>query len=749
MKLLYRFFFLFLGVSACSGGTQQVLIADGNSSTYSIVVPSVPSALEQRSARVLQDYIQRVSGKQLAIVKEGALATPDGIYIGHTKKEGIIVPGKLPDEGYKMAMKGRNLIICGGSGKGLIYGVYTFIEKYMGCRKVADVPAVLPESKKVSVPADLSDSGRPQFVYRESYYPASRDAEYLEWNKVQQFEDLWGLWGHSYNKLVPVATYFKGHPEYYALVKGVRQPTQLCLSNENVLAIAINELKNRIADNPDAIYWSVSPNDDIGFCECDKCKAVDDEQGTHAGSLIKFVNKVAHAFPDKKITTLAYGYTHRAPKDLKPANNVVILLSNIDALRDKPITQEPTAAAFRNDVKQWGALTSNLFVWDYVTQFTNYLAPFPNLLTLQPNMQYYKENGIKGVFTQGSGDTYGEWAELRSYLIVKLLEDDKLDVKTLTASFLEDYYGPAAKFLLPYIGQLHDNMAQSKRKLDIYGNPVNEWNSYLSPEKLDAYSKLLDAAEASVETKTIYADRVMRVRLSLEYTVLQQMRFFGIEKFGIFEKDEKGKWIAKENLASRVARFVNACKKSKVLELSEGGMSPDAYKTEWDGIIAAGVTPTIATGAKVTLKYPFAEDYPAKGNRTLVDGNPGYSDFSYNWLGFYGTDMVATIDMGVAKNISGIKMHFLDDPRHWIFLPSKISVEVSDDGVAYRPLTSFANPVPYEHYELAITPFAAEAKAKAKARYVRVTANNLSALPDWRYRENKKPMIACDEVYVQ
>jgi hypothetical protein len=228
--------------------------------------------------------------------------------------------------------------------------------------------------------------------------------------------------------------------------------------------------------------------------------------------------------------------------------------------------------------------------------------------------------------------------------------------------------------------------------------------------------------------------------------VLQQARFFGIEKYGIFE--QKGsKWEAKPQIRQMVDRFVATCKKAGVTELSEGGPSPDAYKAEWDAIFAAGVTPTIATGATVKLQYPNVPDYPAKGTKTLVDGTSGYNDFSYNWLCFYGTDMVATIDMGAAKNISGMKMHFLDDPRHWIFVPSSVVVEVSDDGVIYRPFASFTEPMPDEHYEVTVKPYAAE--AKARARFIRVTAKNIPALPSWRQHDSKKPMLACDEIFVQ
>jgi hypothetical protein len=748
---LYGCIAALITISACKGSAQELVLADNNNSEYKIIIPADASKLEKHAASVLQDYVRRVSGVSLPISNDNiSLGTP-AIYIGHTTKEKKINPGKIPSEGSLMLTDGKDLVFYGGSGKGLIYGVYGFIEKYLHCRKISNDPAIVTASKKIVVPGHTREESKPQFIYREVYYPACHDAEYVEWNQLQQFEDLWGLWGHSYDKLVPAKTYFKPHPEYYALVKGTRQATQLCLSNEDVYKIVVDGLKTRMAANPDGIYWSVSPNDDIGYCECDKCKAANDAQGSPSGSLIQFVNRVAATFPDKTITTLAYGFTHRAPKSLKPASNVCIFLSDIDAYRDKPLLTEGSASAFRNDVKAWAALTPNLFVWDYITEFTNYLAPFPNFRTLQPNMQFFVENGVKGVFAQGSGDTYSEWAELRSYLTAKLLANDKADINQLTTDFLNAYYGPAAIYMQQYKDLLEEKMLASHRKLDIYGNPVNEWNSYLSPEFLDQYSVILDNAEAAVENNPTYLDRVVRARLPLEYTVLQQARFYGIEKFGVFVKERSGDWAVKPKFTDKITRFVANCKKAGVTELSEGGLTPDQYQAEWDAIVKAGVTPTKATDATVTLQYPFAPDFPAKGNRTLVDGSPGYNDFSYNWLCFYGVPMVATIDLGRVLNLTNVKMHFLDDPRHWIFLPEKIIVEISADGMNYHSIANITNPAPEEHYNLSIKDFNAQnpQPAKGEIRYIRVTANNLATLPEWRSRENKKPMIACDEIYVQ
>jgi len=730
--LLYLILFPLITLSACSGDAQEIILTGSGAPEYKIVVPAEPTPLEQRSSNILQTYIQRISGSQLAIINEKGRLTTPAIYIGNTTKADKVSAGKRKPESYQVQTDGKNIIICAGSGHGIVYGVYYFIESYLHCKKLNSDPAIIPSNKQITIPGSIHDEHTPEFIYREAYYPAAHDAEYLEWNQLQQLDDLWGLWGHSFNKLVPAQTYFKTNPEYYALVKGRRQATQLCLSNDAVFKIVVSDLKSRMEKNPDAIYWSISPNDDNGYCECDKCRAINNEQGSPSGSLIKFVNKVADKFPDKKFTTLAYAYTHKAPKNLKP------------------LTEEGSAATFRNDLKAWGALTPNLFIWDYVTEFTNYLAPFPNFQTLQPNMQYFKDNGVKGIFTQGSGDTYGEWAELRCYVIAKLYQNDKADVNQLVASFLKDYYGKAAPYLQQYFDLLQENRLTSKRKLDIYGNPVNEWKTYLSPEALEQYSNLFDKAEGAVEGNSVLADRVVRARLPLDYTVFQQARFYGIEKHGIFVIGNSGSWSVKPKFEEKLARFIATCKKAGVTELSETGpfRHPDEYMTEWNNIFRAGVTPTKALEAKVTLQYPFAEDYPAKGNRTLIDGNPGYDDFSYNWLCFYGTPMVATIDLGKAQNIARVKMHFLNDPRHWIFLPENVTVELSNDGIKYHSIADLKSPENEEHYDITIKEYATQHAAES-ARYIRVTANNLRSLPEWRYRDGKKPMIACDEIYVQ
>src|SRR5690606_34455717 len=144
----------------------------------------------------------------------------------------------------------------------------------------------------------------------------------------------------------------------------------------------------------------ISPNDNSSHCECGLCSAVNRVEGGPQGTLIQFVNIIAARYPEKTFTTISYGATARAPLRTKPLANVIILLSNIEIFRNEPVETGKSAAAFRNNLKDWLQITPHVYVWDYYTQFTNYLAPFPDFPNAGSNVHFYKKNKIKGVFAQ-------------------------------------------------------------------------------------------------------------------------------------------------------------------------------------------------------------------------------------------------------------------------------------------------------------------------------------------------------------
>lgn len=731
----------------CNGcQARQIQLARDGKSSYSIVIPATPTVTEKSAATVLQSYIKSVTGAQLPVISEQAQLQGNAIFIGKCAATAAGNFNKAKDDGFSITQSDDRLFIAGKSGQGTLYGVYFFVEKYLGCRKYDAGPAFVPNTPQLQLPAGISDIVSPDFIYRQSYYPMSNNAEYLRWHGLQLFEDLWGLWGHSFFKLVPPSQYFATHPEYFALTAGKRRATQLCLSSKDVLRITISRLKDLMADNPDALYWSVSPNDEGGFCTCDLCKQTDTQEGGPSGSLIVFVNKVAAAFPDKFITTLGYGYTAVPPRKTKPAANVYVLVSSIDAFKEQPVSTAPSASAFRQQLAAWAALTDHIFVWDYATQFTNYLSPFPVQQVTGPDFMFYKKNSVKGMFEQGSGDTYSDMAELNSYIQAQLLWNAEANTAQLTTDFCTGYYGAAAPFILEYLNIRTRALTDSKRRLDIYGNPITDLRGYLSPDYLRRYYQLLDKALAVVKN-TPYEERVRRIQLSLTYVSLQQSRHFGVDEHGFLTDNGTAFYTVKPGWREQTDAFTLVAKASGVTELSEAGLSPDAYKTEWLGILDKKWPANPVRGAAVNLKNEFVEDYPAKGKATLTDGMTGFSDFSYNWLCFYGQDMIATIDAGKVMDVSSVVLNFLDDQRHWIVPPVKVIVSLSADGIHFSDFKT-VTPAPLTQKEGVDILKVTASGTKQQARFIRVTAVCPATLPEWRAHPTKKPMIACDEVFV-
>jgi hypothetical protein len=727
---------------------SELKLVEQSKSNFKIIIPSEASETEVEASKILQQYIERVSKAKLQILRDSSPKTKFEILLGKTNRFKISKSTNQPADFYLLS-NSNQIIIDGEGNKGLLYGVYYFIENYLGCKMYTDQFSVIPSKANVNIPINLKIQPKADFDYREVYYPYAKNQTYLDWQKLQKLDDHWGLWVHTFDKLVSAKQYFKTHPNYFALVDGKRKDSQLCLSNPDVFKILTKNLREKILNEPTMKFWSVSQNDDLGYCECDLCKAVDEREGGPQGSILKFVNKVAAQFPDKIISTLAYTYSQKAPKTIKPAKNVQIMLCSIDCNRSLPIAADPRSVGFRRDLENWSQITSNLFVWDYNVQFTNYVSPFPNLRVLQANLQFFKSNGVKGVFLQGSGDTPAEFSALRAYMLAKLSWNVNENLEQLNQTFLKDYYGNAAPFIQKYINLLHNSSEKSGRILDIYGSPVTANRTYLAPELIEQYGNLFDQAEQTVRNNATFLSHVKAARLPVEYAVLQQSKFYGIEKHGAFVKKGES-WITKPTIKTKVNSFVAMAKEAGITALAEGGFTPDEYAKDWETVIADGPKIHYGLGAKVIPIIPVSEEYPNKGAKTLTDGSRGYLDFQYNWLGWYGDDMEVIIDLGKIIEINSVTTSFLEDQRHWSFPPAKVNYSFSLDGENFAAQHSINSKHDlYEQYEKSVIDYEYNLTMPIKTRYVKVKAQNLKQLPQWRYYKNKKAWLFADEIMIK
>lgn len=736
---------------ACGRPQQMIAIVRHQQSSYVLVLPDEASRWEKQAAGLIQSFTQKVTGVSLPIVPARQVHdTAHIISIGQTRfAPANLHSSSLPEDGYHLIARGEQIFLAGGGKRGILNAAYAWIEQVLQCRLYADGVRKIPQLKTLSIPAHLDMQAQPVFAFRQVYDPQAMNAEYMDWHRLNDFADFWGLWGHSFFKLVPPETYFAAHPEYFALVNGHRTPTQLCLSNPAVLQLVVNALQQRMRQSPDAPYWSVAPEDNNSFCTCTACEKLYATYGGISGALLHFVNQVAAHFPDHIITTLAYGATLDPPHHIRAAPNVGIMVSTISCDRSAPIATNPRCTTFRQAFEAWARLTAHLMVWDYTVQFTHYLSPFPDFHTFRPNLQYFARYHAEAVFEQGSGEDPSVFDEMRCYLLAQLLWQPDADLISIQQDFLQGYYGDAAPFVAQYLESLQHALLQSHRPLDVYGNPLDARTSWLSTDSLLHYQAYLQKALQAVVHQPAYTFRVEKLYLSWLYLRLMQAWFYGTEPYGVFQKQPDGKWRADSTIIAYLEKFQTLCEQQHIRYLNEDHQTVSDFITQFQQMISQGVKTSLAFQKPVRLLTPYIPDYPAKGPQTLTDGMLGTNDYAFNWLGWYGQNMEVEIDLQHPDTLHLATIGFLSDARHQIFPPQSIQVFASVDGKNFPQVAQYASPTPKSPDEGAHRTEITLALPHVVARYVRIKAIPLQTMPGSNHGPDKLPAIFADEIEIQ
>lgn len=506
------------------------------------------------AAAVLEDYLGRITGAAWPTDASAAIRI-------RMEDHG--------DAGFARRMEGEDLIIAAGNERAVLYAAYDMLETLAGCRFYTSDAETVPADPDLTLAVE-DYAFTPILGYRELYYRDYDDVTFAAKRKMDPMQVVpheaharWGFWCHSFGQLLPSREYFDTHPEYFAEIDGERKPhSQLCLTNPDVLEIVCANLEKAMAEQPDKLYWSVSQDDHMEYCRCPACRALDEAEGSPMGTLLTFINKVAARFPDKIISTLAYQYTRKPPRTVRPAENVHIMLCNIEAFRGEPIADDPRNAGTVEELKAWAAICGNVFLWDYAVQFSNLVSPFPNLDTLAPNVRFFAENSVRSLFSQCSREIGGEFAELRGYMLAKLMWDPYDDPRAIMEDFVHGYYGAAGPHILRYIDASHAAMHAAGKPLSIFGQPEDARDTYLSAEMCAAYDDAFDAAEAAVADDPILLRRVRIARLPLVYARL---------KLGYGTRAER---------LSLAARFARDARSQGLVKVEEWRITVDTFLTD-------------------------------------------------------------------------------------------------------------------------------------------------------------------------
>ena len=267
-----------------------VVAARGEAPAYAIAIPTVPAPSEQYAAEELRDHLKMLTGVEL----------PIGGNALHSIR--IAISSGFADDEFRIRADGQNVVIEGGK-RGVLYGVYELLETYGGIGWFSSWHTYVPKSDAFVLPPGIDIHRKPAILLRQPYWRDVKGDFAARVRANGGFQGVGKKHGgtafsfggglgvcHTFDKLLPASKNFAAHPEWYSyrVKKGGRfgngRHTQLCLTNPDVLRIVTSNVLARIRNDPGALCYGVSQNDNREYCECEKCKAVDEEEESHAGT---------------------------------------------------------------------------------------------------------------------------------------------------------------------------------------------------------------------------------------------------------------------------------------------------------------------------------------------------------------------------------------------------------------------------------------------------------------------------------
>jgi Domain of unknown function (DUF4838)/Glycosyl hydrolase family 67 N-terminus len=547
-----------MAIGSCASGAvaaaaQGRAVPSGVNPGIVIVLSAEAEPAEQTASDELAHYLSQILGSPVEAISESQAAgidAPCKIYVGPTqfaRQNGIELEHLGPEE-WLLQSAGTGLIVAGGRPRGTLYAAYHLLEDVLGVHWWNPFEESVPSRPGLQIPP-LNLHGKPALQYRDIYMVYGHDGgRFAARNRLNRDGDShisqkyggsrdYGLpyHVHTFGSYIPGPRFFASHPEWFSLVDGKRiyENAQLCLTNEEMRQEFLTRLRANIAASEAAAHrehtpvpavYSVSQNDCYNPCQCAKCQEIARSEESECGPLLHFVNFLAdsirHEYPNIFIDTLAYQYTQKAPKYVKPRDNVIVRLCNTDSDLTRPITAAVNTP-FRQQLMLWSKIAKNLRIWNYAVTYASPIGmPMPTAQNYGADYQFYAAHHVEGVFTELEFEILADLRDLKVWIMAHQLEAPHKSYQTLLRTFTEGFYGPAARFIRQYLVELQEAARGADRQNHVQALGEVPTYGYLTPAFILRASHLFDAAEKAVANNAVFMRRVRHARLPLDRAIV-------------------------------------------------------------------------------------------------------------------------------------------------------------------------------------------------------------------------------------
>lgn len=298
--------------------------------------------------------------------------------------------------------------------------------------------------------------------------------------------------------------------------------------------------------------------------------------------------------------------------------------------------------------------------------------------------------------------------------------------------------------------------------LNIFGDPVDAKEAYLSAPAMIRYNELFDMAEKAVEGDTQLVKRVQTARLPIMYAAIQIARTEIDTPRSMYQHTGNDIVLPKPEMKNLVTQFVDGCKRENVKLVRERAGSPEHFLASYNRIFSNMEETSKVKSFRKKINPVTFPNSKSKGIEALTDGifasYESWQQADPNWVFYTGEHMDFVIDLGNVMTLNSVNMDFLNPQAqpdwHLFALPQYVTYTTSPDGENYEgvfKINNPHNPDPGENpgiSKISFLPFQADLRG-TEARYIKVHAESLLKTPSWHIRSGQPISIYTDQIVVK
>ncbi|NDW18485.1 DUF4838 domain-containing protein [Dysgonomonas sp. 216] len=706
IKLLFLFSVVSLG---CSGGVgNSALKSDG----YCIL------NIENRQSIECADYMFRELNTR---TKGENIVQRSEISDGYKSIE-INVDENLPYD-YSVEHKKDYVKLNASSKKTMLWLAMQIVKLMANCdgRIVGDdLPPAVINCSTQQVKFD--------FEYREPYFRPNLQEKNNVIYGTNSVELDWGIWGHNLNVALENEEEENDNAVYAKQNNNVVS-SQYCFSNE----VTFKRIKEYIVDNfgfskTYRQHFMIMPNDNAIACNCELCAQKGNTSNNATPAVSDLVIRLAKEFPFHTFFTSAY-LTTKYPPNVKWPSNTGVMISTIDLPKGVALENGKSTEEFLKILKNWSRCTSKVYIWDYAANFDDYLTPIPVLKGLKKQLEFYKSEGVDGVFLNASGYDYSPFDDLKSYVAAALMMNTNLSVDSLCSVFFDSAYPVSGRMLKDYYLLLEDKFEAGGKPYNMYGGFKEISDTYLDirqfVEMYDSLDMFIGIAENEEKAK------LEKLRTALSYTRLQVAYF---QKGGIYGYAHSCNkvMIVKPYIDLICNRLAQHSKYKDLNNYKESDGAINDYLRNWAAIRNNDSFTNLLT--RIPLRTSSKLDDGYDNIRLLNDGVLGFdNDYHQGWMIISNDDLEVTFESQSLKLAKKLEIRFLNSNKHRLYAPEKVMIYKNN--VLYKEIQI------QDGYAVNDNMYTVCAKADVDV----FDADNIT-IKILRPRNEGKNAIACDEI---